>query len=59
MPKGEKILSPKQKDRTANFKKFRNEDLFVFTNVCFSTDITNEALLDIFSLVFMSWQYIN
>jgi hypothetical protein len=30
MPKGEKILSPKQKDRTANFKKIRNEDLFGF-----------------------------
>jgi hypothetical protein len=28
--KGGEILSPKQKDRTTNFKKFRNEDLFGF-----------------------------
>jgi hypothetical protein len=27
MPKGEKILSPKQKDRTTNFKKNQNEAL--------------------------------
>jgi hypothetical protein len=26
--KGGEILSPKQKDRTTNFKNFRNEDLF-------------------------------
>jgi hypothetical protein len=30
MPKGEKVLSPKQKDCTTNFKNFRNEDLFGF-----------------------------
>jgi hypothetical protein len=28
--KGGEILSPKQKDRTTNFKNFRNEDLFDF-----------------------------
>jgi hypothetical protein len=28
--KGGEILSPKQKDRTTNFKSFRNEDLFDF-----------------------------
>jgi hypothetical protein len=33
MPKGEKILSPKQKDRTTNFKKIRNKDLFGF-HIC-------------------------
>jgi hypothetical protein len=27
MPKGEKVLSPKQKDRTTTFKKNRNEVL--------------------------------
>jgi hypothetical protein len=27
MPKGEKILSPKQKDRTTNFKIFETKDL--------------------------------
>jgi hypothetical protein len=26
--KGGEILSPKQKDRTTNFKKFQNDDLF-------------------------------
>jgi hypothetical protein len=36
MPKGEKILSPKQKDRTTNFKKFRNEDLFGYHKSLFS-----------------------
>jgi hypothetical protein len=35
MPKGEKILSPKQKDRTTNFKNFRNEDLFGFHKCLF------------------------
>jgi hypothetical protein len=30
MPKGEKILSPKQKNRTTNFKNFRNNDLVGF-----------------------------
>jgi hypothetical protein len=28
--KGGEIISPKQKDRTTNFKKFRNEELFGF-----------------------------
>jgi hypothetical protein len=28
--KGGEILSPKQKDRTTNFKNFRNDDLFGF-----------------------------
>jgi hypothetical protein len=35
MPKGEKILSPKQKDRTTNFKKFQNKDLFGFHKCLF------------------------
>ena len=35
MPKGEKILSPKQKDRTTNFKIFEMKIYLVFTNVIF------------------------
>jgi hypothetical protein len=35
--KGGEILSPKQKDRTNNFKNFRNDDLIVFSQkICFS-----------------------
>jgi hypothetical protein len=34
MPKGEKISSPKQKDRTTTISKL---SYLVFTNVCFSS----------------------
>jgi hypothetical protein len=40
MPKGEKILSPKQKDRTTTIsKKFEMKDLFGIQKVCFSIGI--------------------
>jgi hypothetical protein len=58
MPKGEKILSPKQKDRTTNFKKFQNEDYLVFTNDVFNW-YHKWSFNWYFSLVSMSWQYIN
>jgi hypothetical protein len=48
MPKGGKVLSPKQKDRTTNFKIFEMKDLFDFHKYCFSIGITHEALIDIF-----------
>jgi hypothetical protein len=48
MPKREKILSPKQKDCTTNLKKIEMKIYLVFTNVCFSIGITNEALIYIF-----------
>jgi hypothetical protein len=47
MPKGEKI-SPKQEDCTTNFKILEMKIYLVFTNVCFSISIINEALIDIF-----------
>jgi hypothetical protein len=37
--KGGEILSPKQKDRTTNFKIFEMKIYLVFTKVCFSIDI--------------------
>jgi hypothetical protein len=40
-------------------KNFEMKIYLVFTSVCFSIGITNEALIDIFSLVSMSRQYIN
>jgi hypothetical protein len=45
--KGEKILNPKQKNRTTNLKKIEMKIHLVFTNVCFLIDIKDEALIDI------------
>jgi hypothetical protein len=59
MPKGEKILSPKQKDCTTNFKKNRNEDLFGFHKCLFFNWYHEWSFNLYFSLVSMSWQYIN
>jgi hypothetical protein len=37
--KGGEILSPKQKDRTTNFKNLEMKIYLVFTKVCFSIGI--------------------